>query len=62
MYVSLYVGSIQKIENAEQLLEGFQYGKGCIRIRKTIDLKETGLESFIKQTIEKWQAGEDISC
>lgn len=62
LYVSLYVGSIQKIENADQLLEGFNYGKGCIRIKKTVDISKTELETFIKQTIEKRRAGEDISC
>lgn len=31
-YVSLYVGSIEKIDNAEKLLEGYNYGKSCIRI------------------------------
>ncbi|GLC81748.1 iron chaperone [Lacrimispora brassicae] len=61
-YVSLYVGTIQKIENASMLLTGFDYGKGCIRIKKTIDINKTGLEAFIKQTIDKWRAGEDTSC
>ncbi|WP_396163247.1 hypothetical protein, partial [Carnobacterium sp.] len=46
----------------DQLLEGFNYGKGCIRIKKTIEINKTGLETFIKQTIEKWRAGENISC
>lgn len=61
-YVSLYVGTIQKIENASMLLSGFDYGKGCIRIKKTIDINKTGLEAFIKQTIDKWRTGEDTSC
>lgn len=61
-YVSLYVGTIDKIDNAAELLMGFDYGKGCIRIRKTINIHETGLEAFIKRTIDIWRAGGDTSC
>lgn len=61
-YVSLYVGTIDKIENASILLAGFDYGKGCIRIKKSIDIHKTGLEKFIKQTIDIWRAGGDTSC
>lgn len=61
-YVSLYVGTIEKIPNAEALLEGYNYGKGCIRVRKTIKMEETGLEKFIQQTIDMWRAGEDTDC
>ncbi len=61
-YVSLYVGTIEKIENASMLLSGFDYGKGCIRIKKSIDIHNTGLDSFIKLTIDKWRSGEDTSC
>ncbi|WP_237458353.1 DUF1801 domain-containing protein [Pontibacillus yanchengensis] len=31
-YVSLYVGIIEKIEGAKELLDGFDFGKVCIRI------------------------------
>lgn len=61
-YVSLYVGNIEKVENAEELLEGYNYGKGCIRVRKTIKIEETGLEQFIKNTIDMWRQGEDMDC
>lgn len=61
-YVSLYVGTIEKIENAETLLVGYNYGKGCIRVRKSIKIENTGLEPFIRKTIEMWRAGEDTSC
>ncbi len=46
-YVSLYVGDIEKIENSSTLLEGFNTGKGCIRVRKSVELSNTGLEQFI---------------
>ena len=59
-YVSLYVDTIDKVENAETLLSSYNYGKGCIRVRKTINLEDTGLEKFIHKTIDMWRAGEDI--
>lgn len=61
-YVSLYVGTIDKIENAELLLTGYNYGKGCIRVKKTINIEETGLRDFIHKTIDIWRAGEDTDC
>ncbi|GAA4272895.1 DUF1801 domain-containing protein [Aquimarina gracilis] len=35
-YVSLYVGNIDKVEKARELLNPFDMGKGCIRIKKTL--------------------------
>ena len=61
-YVSLYVGTIDKVKNSETLLADYNYGKGCIRVRKTINLEDTGLEQFIHTTIDMWRVGEDIDC
>jgi uncharacterized protein YdhG (YjbR/CyaY superfamily) len=61
-YVSLYVGNISKIENSEELLKGFDRGKGCIRIKKNIDLSETRINEFIEQTLEVWRQGGDTAC
>ena len=61
-YVSLYVGDIEKIENSEELLKEFNLGKGCVRVRKTIDLSATGIETFIQHTVKRWRAGLDIDC
>jgi uncharacterized protein YdhG (YjbR/CyaY superfamily) len=61
-YVSLYVGDIDEIENANELLEPFNTGKGCIRIRKSVDIHSTGLEEFIQAAIGHWRDGRDISC
>ena len=61
-YVSLYVGSIDKIENANTLLKPFNTGKGCIRIRKTVDISATGLEEFIKAALDQCRKGREISC
>lgn len=61
-YVSLYVGTISKIDPEGKMLADFNLGKGCIRVRKTIDLKETHLEAFIQQTIDLWRDGKDVYC
>lgn len=61
-YVSLYVGTIKKVEQAEELLKGFNQGKGCIRIKKSNNLEETGLEAFVHKTVDMWRAGEDTAC
>jgi uncharacterized protein YdhG (YjbR/CyaY superfamily) len=61
-YVSLYVGTIDKIGNAEKLLAGYNHGKGCIRVKKSITIEETGLEQFIHKTVDMWRAGEDTAC
>lgn len=61
-YVSLYVGTIEKVENAETLLANYNYGKGCIRVKKSIKIEDTGLEQFIHKTVDMWRAGEDTAC
>jgi uncharacterized protein YdhG (YjbR/CyaY superfamily) len=61
-YVSLYVGNIDKVENAQELLKDFDKGKGCIRIKKTVDLSKTGLEAFIQKTIMLWEKGGNTDC
>ncbi len=61
-YVSLYVGDINKVENAKELLKDFDQGKGCIRIKKTVNISESGLEQFIKQTVELWETGGNTDC
>ncbi len=61
-YVSLYVGNIDKIDSASTLLEPFSLGKGCIRVRKSVDIHKTELEEFIKAVIDIWRSGGDTSC
>ena len=61
-YVSLYVGNTQKVENSDTMLKGFDLGKGCIRIKKSINLSETGIEEFIKATIDIHMAGQNTDC
>ena len=61
-YVSLYVGTINKVDNAHELLKAFDTGKGCIRIKKKVEIQETGLEEFIKRTVELWNKGGNTAC
>ena len=61
-YVSLYVGNVDKIENARKLLKEFNIGKGCIRIKKNIDLQESNIEKFIAMTIDLWRKGGETDC
>lgn len=61
-FVALYVGTIGKIEGSNELLQGFDCGKGCIRVKKSIQLASTGLEEFIQKTIVMWREGKDTSC
>lgn len=61
-YVSLYVGSINKVDNAQELLKDFDNGKGCIKIKKKVSIPDTGLEVFIKRTIEIWEKGGNTDC
>jgi uncharacterized protein YdhG (YjbR/CyaY superfamily) len=61
-YVSLYVGNIDKIDGSQQLLKAFDTGKGCIRIKKSIELKQTKLSEFIAKTIRHGIMGGDTGC
>lgn len=61
-YVSLYVGNISKVPNYKALLAPFNIGKGCIRIRKTLNIKETHLNQFIKHAVDMVKVGKDIGC
>ncbi|MEQ8554070.1 MAG: DUF1801 domain-containing protein [Cyclobacteriaceae bacterium] len=61
-YVALYVGDIHKVENFDSLLEGFDRGKGCVRIRRTLDLSKTGLAEFVARVVKIHQEGGDTDC
>ena len=61
-YVALYVGDIRKVDDSDQLLEGFDLGKGCIRIRKTLDISKTGLKAFIDGVVKIHQQGGNTDC
>ena len=61
-YVSLYVGDIDKVEESQKLLKFFDKGKGCIRIKKKVNIAESGLEEFIRRTVELWEKGGNTDC
>lgn len=61
-YVSLYIGDLNKVDGAEELLKPFNLGKGCIRIKKSIRISETKLNQFIERASEKAKIGGDIGC
>lgn len=61
-YVSLYVGTISKVDGAKEILKDFDVGKGCIRIKKNVVISETRLEEFIRKTIELWSKGGNTDC
>ncbi len=61
-YVSLYVGNVDKVEDSRNWLKEFNIGKGCIRIKKSIDLQQSNLEQFIAKTIEIWRKGGETDC
>lgn len=61
-YVALYVGDASKVDPDGTLLAGLNVGKGCIRFSKTKVVSETGIEEFIRRTIDMAKRGEDLDC
>ena len=61
-YVSLYVGNAEKIDTDGKLLEGIDVGKGCIRIKKSVNIPDTMLDEFIARTVDLREQGKDIDC
>lgn len=61
-YVSLYVGDIDRIPDSAKDLEGFHRGKGCIRLRKTARLSDSGLEAFIRKAVDLWRREGNLDC
>lgn len=61
-YVSLYVGNIEKVEKADNLLRGFDHGKGCIRVKKHSNITDGKLQAFILHTLDIWYKGRNTDC
>ncbi|MEM9833879.1 MAG: DUF1801 domain-containing protein [Bacteroidota bacterium] len=61
-YVSLYIGNIDKVADARELLQNLDLGKGCIRIKKNQELEKTNLNEFISRVIHLWREGKDTNC
>lgn len=50
------------MDSTGEMLKDFNLGKGCVRVRKTIDIEETQLEAFIIKSLELWREGKDSNC
>lgn len=61
-YVSLYVGNIETIDPDRALLSAYSLGKGCIRFRKTSDLDDPGLKTFIDRALGLYGGGNAVDC
>ncbi len=61
-YVSLYVGNIDKVANAREMLKGLDLGKGCIRVKKSKNIENTDLIKFVDKAKDQWLQGHDLSC
>jgi len=61
-YVSLYVGNSSKIDTDGSLLKGLDIGKGCIRFKKSVVIKDTKIDEFIDKAITLWKNGIDVGC
>ncbi|MEM6638033.1 MAG: DUF1801 domain-containing protein [Pseudomonadota bacterium] len=48
-YVSVYVGNVKALDPEGALLDGLNYGKGCLRVRKTENLAR--IRSIIERKV-----------
>lgn len=60
--VNFYVGNIRKIDPDGTILQGFDIGKGCIRLKKSTVIAKTRFPEFLARTCEMWRNGQDSSC
>jgi hypothetical protein len=61
-YVSIYVGNIDKVPGADELLAGYNRGKGCLRLTKTKSPKDTPVVEFIRRAIAFHRSGGEMDC
>jgi len=61
-YVSFYVGDAAKVDPAGELLAGLDHGKGCIRFRKSVQVAETRIDTFISRAAAVRRQGGDVEC
>lgn len=61
-YVSLYVGDTRKIDPEGTMLAGLDLGKGCIRFKKSVQVEQTGIQTFIAEAARMARAGLDTYC
>ncbi|WP_462252010.1 DUF1801 domain-containing protein [Ekhidna sp.] len=61
-YVALYVGNASKVDPTGELLAGIDHGKGCLRFKKSTNISETQIDSFINKALDMWRKEEDFGC
>ncbi len=61
-YVALYVGNASKVDPSGKLLAGIDHGKGCLRFKKSTNISETQIDSFINKALDMWRKGADFGC
>lgn len=60
--VSLYVGDVSLVDPSGALLEGYNLGKGCIRLTKTKSIDSDNFQQFLSQMVQLTRQGVDLSC
>lgn len=61
-YVSFYVGNVEKVDPAGELLGNLDHGKGCIRFRRSTRIADTRIEAFISRAAAMRRRGADMDC
>lgn len=61
-HVGLYVGNAKKIDTEGRMLEGIDVGKGCIRFKKSLKVKDTQIDKFLEKAMIMRQQGMDFDC
>lgn len=64
-YVSLYVGDAASLDPDGDLLDGFDVGTGCVRLKRSTDLTAGAagaVGELIARAIDRWHRGESVHC
>ena len=61
-HVGVYVGDAARIDTDGSLLDGLDVGKGCVRIRKSVDVDKSEIREFISRTVAMWKSGVVTTC
>lgn len=60
-YVGIYLGNLEKIDGAKALLDGFDCGKGCVRIKKRQASSDIPMQ-LIDLALKHVMQGHDLNC
>jgi len=61
-YVSFYAGNAEKVDPTGENLDGLDHGKGCIRFKKAVKVRETRIDGFIARAAFMRRKAGDIDC